>query len=104
MMILDRPRHEDVVRRVRTIGARVYLLPDGDVAGAIAAARRGTGVNLLYGIGGTPEGVVAAAALKCLGGAIQGRLYRAMTTSAGCPRRGLRPGSHPHRRRPRQGG
>jgi fructose-1,6-bisphosphatase II len=75
VMILDRPRHEEIVKRVRKIGARVYLLPDGDVAGAIAAARRGTGVDLLYGIGGTPEGVVAAAALKCLGGVIQGRLY-----------------------------
>jgi len=75
MMILDRPRHEDIVERVRKMGARVHLLTDGDVAGAITAARRGTGVDLLYGIGGTPEGVVAAAALKCLGGAIQGRLY-----------------------------
>jgi fructose-1,6-bisphosphatase II len=75
MMILDRPRHEEVVERVRKMGARVHLLTDGDVAGAITAARRGTGVDLLYGIGGTPEGVVAAAALKCLGGALQGRLY-----------------------------
>ncbi len=75
VMILDRPRHEEIVGRVRAIGARVYLLPDGDVAGAITAARLGTGVDLLYGIGGTPEGVVAAAALKCLGGAIQGRLH-----------------------------
>ena len=75
VMILDRPRHDEIVKRVRTVGARVYLIPDGDVAGAITAARRGTGVDLLYGIGGTPEGVVAAAALKCLGGAIQGRLY-----------------------------
>jgi fructose-1,6-bisphosphatase II len=75
MMILDRPRHEDAIDRVRKMGARVYLLSDGDVAGAITAARRGTGVELLYGIGGTPEGVVAAAALKCLGGSIQGRLY-----------------------------
>ncbi len=75
VMILDRPRHEEAIERVRKIGARVYLIPDGDVAGAIAAARRGTGVNMLYGIGGTPEGVVAAAALKCLGGVIQGRLY-----------------------------
>ena len=75
MMILDRPRHEEAVDRVRKMGARVYLLTDGDVAGAITAARRGTGVDLLYGIGGTPEGVVAAAALKCLGGVIQGRLY-----------------------------
>ncbi len=62
VMILDRPRHEDAIRRVRSLGARAYLLPDGDVAGAITAARRGTGVD-------------AAAALKCLGGAIQGRLY-----------------------------
>jgi fructose-1,6-bisphosphatase II len=75
MMILDRPRHEEVIARVRKIGARVHLLTDGDVAGAITAARSGTGVDLLYGIGGTPEGVIAAAALKCLGGVIQGRLY-----------------------------
>ncbi len=75
MMILDRPRHEEIVERVRKLGARVYLMTDGDVAGAISAARRGTGVDLLYGIGGTPEGVVAAAALKCLGGVIQGRLH-----------------------------
>jgi fructose-1,6-bisphosphatase II len=75
MMILDRPRHEEAIERVRKMGARVYLLTDGDVAGAITAARRGTGVELLYGIGGTPEGVIAAAALKCLGGSIQGRLY-----------------------------
>src|SRR5262249_30984128 len=75
MMILDRPRHEEIVERVRKMGARVYLLTDGDVAGAITAARRGTGVDLLYGIGGPPEGVVAAAALKCFGGVIQGRLY-----------------------------
>jgi fructose-1,6-bisphosphatase II len=75
MMILDRPRHEEIIERVRKLGARVYLLTDGDVAGAITAARRGTGVDLLYGIGGTPEGVVAAAALKCLGGVIYGRLY-----------------------------
>ncbi len=75
MMILDRPRHEEFIERVRKLGARVHLLTDGDVAGAITAARQGTGVDLLYGIGGTPEGVVAAAALKCQGGAIQGRLH-----------------------------
>ena len=75
VMILDRPRHTEIVERVRKTGARVHLLSDGDVAGAITAARLGTGVDLLYGIGGTPEGVIAAAALKCLGGAIQGRLY-----------------------------
>jgi len=73
--ILDRPRHDEVVRRVRAVGARVHLIPDGDVAGAITAAKQGTGVDLLYGIGGTPEGVISAAALKCLGGEIQGRLW-----------------------------
>ena len=86
MMILDRPRHEEIVERVRKLGARVHLLTDGDVAGAISAARRGTGVDLLYGIGGTPEGVVAAAALKCLGGVIQGRLYPRETTRIATPR------------------
>ena len=75
MMILDRPRHEEIIERVRKLGARVHLLSDGDVAGAITASRQGTGVDLLYGIGGTPEGVVAAAALKCQGGAIQARLH-----------------------------
>jgi fructose-1,6-bisphosphatase II len=73
--ILDRPRHADMIDAVRSVGARVYLISDGDVAGAIAAAAPRTGVDLLLGIGGTPEGVIAAAALKCLGGAIQGRLY-----------------------------
>ena len=73
--ILDRPRHEDAVKQVRELGARVRLIQDGDVAAAIVAGMEGTGVDLLYGIGGTPEGVVAAAALKCLGGSIQGRLY-----------------------------
>ena len=73
--ILDRPRHADMIAAVRSVGARVYLITDGDVAGAIAAAAPRTGVDLLLGIGGTPEGVIAAAALKCLGGAIQGRLY-----------------------------
>jgi fructose-1,6-bisphosphatase II len=73
--VLDRERHRDVIARVRQLGARVRLISDGDVAGAIVAAKHGTGVDLLYGIGGTPEGVIAAAALKCLGGEIQGRLY-----------------------------
>ncbi|WP_309383153.1 class II fructose-bisphosphatase [Paludisphaera borealis] len=75
VMILDRERHHEFIERVRGMGARVHLITDGDVAGAITAARRGTGVDLLYGIGGTPEGVIAAAALKCLGGVIQGRLH-----------------------------
>jgi fructose-1,6-bisphosphatase II len=73
--ILDRPRHESMIAAVRSVGARVYLISDGDVAGAIAAAAPRTGVDLLLGIGGTPEGVIAAAALKCLGGAIQARLH-----------------------------
>jgi fructose-1,6-bisphosphatase II len=73
--ILDRPRHADMIAAVRSVGARVYLISDGDVAGAIAAAAPRSGIDLLYGIGGTPEGVIAAAALKCLGGEIQGRLY-----------------------------
>ena len=74
VMILDRPRHEAMIQAVREVGARVLLITDGDVAGAISAAAPRTGVDLLLGIGGTPEGVVAAAALKCMGGAIQGRL------------------------------
>jgi fructose-1,6-bisphosphatase II len=73
--VLDRPRHAEIIDSIRSMGARVFLISDGDVAGAIAAATPGSGVDLLYGIGGTPEGVISAAALKCLGGAIQGRLY-----------------------------
>lgn len=74
--ILDRDRHADIIRAVREVGAKVFLITDGDVAGAIATAiTRRSGIDLLLGIGGTPEGVIAAAALKCLGGAIQGRLY-----------------------------
>jgi fructose-1,6-bisphosphatase II len=76
VMILDRPRHESIIEAVRSVGAAVHLITDGDVAGAIAAATtRRSGIDLLFGIGGTPEGVIAAAALKCLGGEIQGRLY-----------------------------
>jgi fructose-1,6-bisphosphatase II len=74
--ILDRPRHEeDLVRRVRSAGSRIKFLLDGDVAGAIMAAQPEAGVDLLIGIGGTPEGVLAACALKCLGGAFFGRLH-----------------------------
>jgi fructose-1,6-bisphosphatase II len=73
--ILDRPRHEQLVRDVRDTGARIKFISDGDVAGAIMAARPDTGVDLLLGIGGTPEGIIAAAALKCLGGVLQGRLW-----------------------------
>jgi len=73
--ILDRPRHEQLVQEVREAGARVHFITDGDVAGAISAARPGTGVDLLIGIGGTPEGIIAAAALRCMGGVIQARLW-----------------------------
>jgi fructose-1,6-bisphosphatase II len=72
--ILDRPRHDQLVREVREAGARIKFITDGDVAGAIMAARAGTGVDLLAGIGGTPEGIIAACAMTCLGGTIQGRL------------------------------
>jgi fructose-1,6-bisphosphatase II len=73
--ILDRPRHQEIVEQVRQAGARIKLIPDGDVAGAIMAARPGTGVDLLIGIGGTPEAVIAACALKCLDGVMFGRLW-----------------------------
>ncbi len=73
--ILDRDRHTDIIRECREAGARIRLIPDGDVAGAISAAWPDSGTDILYGIGGTPEGVIAACALKCLGGAIYGRLW-----------------------------
>jgi len=73
--ILDRPRHDKIVREVRATGARIKFISDGDVAGAIMAAREGTGVDLLLGIGGTPEGIISACAMRCLGGVIQARLW-----------------------------
>jgi fructose-1,6-bisphosphatase II len=73
--ILDRPRHQRIVKEVRDAGARIRFISDGDVAGAIAAARPSTGVDMLLGIGGTPEGIIAACAMKCLGGELQGRLW-----------------------------
>ncbi len=73
VVILDRPRHEQLIQEVRDAGARVKLIGDGDVIAALAAAVRGTGVHAVMGTGGAPEGVLAAAALKCLGGEIQGR-------------------------------
>jgi fructose-1,6-bisphosphatase II len=75
VVVLDRPRHEDLVREIRETGARIKFISDGDVAGAIMAARPDTGVDLLLGIGGTPEGIIAACAMKCLGGVIQGKLW-----------------------------
>jgi len=73
--VLDRPRHESLVAEIRRTGARIHFLSDGDVAGAISAARPGTGVDMLYGIGGTPEGIITAAAMKCMGGGMHGRLW-----------------------------
>ncbi|MCO5318737.1 MAG: class II fructose-bisphosphatase [Microthrixaceae bacterium] len=73
--VLDRPRHEDLVAEIRRTGSRIRLIGDGDVAGAIATAWPDSGVDVLFGIGGTPEGVIAAAALKCMGGEQVGRLW-----------------------------
>jgi fructose-1,6-bisphosphatase II len=72
--ILDRPRHEKLMAEVRNAGARIRLITDGDVAGAISACRPNSGTDLLAGIGGTPEGIITAAAIRCMGGAIQGQL------------------------------
>jgi fructose-1,6-bisphosphatase II len=75
VVILDRERHASLIADVREAGARIQFISDGDVAGAIAAARPDSGVDMLLGIGGTPEGIIAASALKCMGGAIQARLW-----------------------------
>ncbi len=75
VVVLERERHDDLIAELRESGARVNLIRDGDVAPSIAAAQPGTGVDMLMGIGGTPEGVISAAAIKCLGGALQGRLW-----------------------------
>src|SRR6478752_2527687 len=75
VMILDRPRHAEIIEEVRAAGARIRLIGDGDIFAAIASASPEAGVDVLYGIGGTPEGVVAACALKSMGGEIQGRLW-----------------------------
>jgi fructose-1,6-bisphosphatase II len=88
-VVLDRPRHEELIGEIRQAGARILLIPDGDVAGGIATAWPESGADVLFGIGGTPEGVITAAALKSMGGAIQGRLWprndeeRAATIAAG---------------------
>ncbi|GAB4314914.1 MAG: class II fructose-bisphosphatase [Candidatus Zixiibacteriota bacterium] len=74
VVILDRDRHKDLIAEVRAVGCRIQLIPDGDVSAAIATALPGTGVDVLMGIGGAPEGVLAAAALRCVGGAMQARL------------------------------
>jgi fructose-1,6-bisphosphatase II len=73
--VLDRPRHDQLVAEIRETGARIHFIRDGDVAGAISAAREQSGVDVLMGIGGTPEGIIAACAMKCLGGALQAKLW-----------------------------
>ncbi|MFC4493498.1 class II fructose-bisphosphatase [Streptomyces ovatisporus] len=75
VVVLDRPRHDGIVKEIRESGARIKFISDGDVAGAIMAVREGTGVDMLLGVGGTPEGIIAACAIKCLGGTIQGMLW-----------------------------
>ena len=75
VVVLNRPRHAQLIAEIRAAGARIRLIQDGDVAAAIETARPNTGIDLLMGVGGTPEGVIAAAAMICLGGAIQGQLY-----------------------------
>lgn len=73
--VLDRPRHDSLAQEIREAGARIKFITDGDVAGAVMAAREGTGVDILMGIGGTPEGIITACAMTCLGGEIQGKLW-----------------------------
>jgi fructose-1,6-bisphosphatase II len=74
VVILDRPRHEQLIKEVRLAGARIRLIPDGDVAGAMMTARPDSGIDVLMGVGGTPEGVLAACALRAMGGYLQGKL------------------------------
>lgn len=75
VVVLDRPRHEQLMAEIRQAGARIKLIPDGDIAGAIMSAMPETNIDVLLGIGGTPEGVIAAAAMRCLGGTIMGKLH-----------------------------
>jgi fructose-1,6-bisphosphatase II len=75
VVMLDRERHNELAEQIRAAGARIKFLTDGDVAGAIMAATEGTGVDLLMGVGGTPEGIITAGAIKCIGGKLQGRLW-----------------------------
>jgi fructose-1,6-bisphosphatase II len=75
IVVLDRPRHQDLINEIRSVGARIKMISDGDVAGAVMAAMSGTGIDGLFGIGGAPEAVVAACAIKCIGGEIQCRLW-----------------------------
>jgi fructose-1,6-bisphosphatase II len=94
VVILDRPRHAELIEEVRASGARIALITDGDVYGAIAAASADSGIDVLMGVGGTPEGVISAAALKCVGGEMQGRLWpRDEDERAAIEAAGLDPGA-----------
>lgn len=75
VVILDRPRHQKIIQEVRDCGARIHLISDGDVSPAVACAFEGTGIDMMLGVGGAPEGVLAAAALRTVGGEMQGRLW-----------------------------
>src|SRR5919107_4321075 len=75
VIMLDRPRHADFIKEIRDVGGRIRMIPHGDVSAALAAVSENSTVDLLYGIGGTPEGVLAAAAIQCTGGQIVGRLW-----------------------------
>jgi fructose-1,6-bisphosphatase II len=92
VVILERPRHDELVEEVRAVGARIKLISDGDLSAAIACAVQGTGVHAVLGIGGAPEGVLAAAALRCLGGEIQARFrFRSDEERARAERMGIEP-------------
>jgi len=90
VVILNRPRHEELIRRCRAVGVRIQLIGDGDVSAAVATAWKQSGIDILLGTGGAPEGVIAAAALKCLGGDFQGRLkFRSNDERARATRMGV---------------
>ena len=104
VVVLDRPRHEEGIKAIREAGARVRLITDGDVAGALLAADPDRPVDLLWGIGGTPEGVITAAALKCYGGGMIGRLWpNSDEERTEGPGRGVRRHQGDDPRRPGQG-
>jgi fructose-1,6-bisphosphatase II len=100
VIMLDRPRHEDAMKEIREVGARIRLIPHGDVSAALAAVTEGSPVDLLWGIGGTPEGVLAAAAIQCIGGQILGRADRRQALA---PKRRGAPGGARRRLRPGRG-
>ena len=91
VVVLDRPRHAEMIERIREAGGRIRLISDGDVSGALLAVMPDTGVDLLWGIGGTPEGVLSAAAIRCVGGSLLGRLWPRDDAEAAAARGRLRP-------------